>query len=314
MADYNSVHSGQDIDNAISKVKNSSTSWDGAVTTASSALSTAQSAASAASEAQSTAEAAGTAAASAASAASAAQQTAGAALPKAGGTMTGAIAMGNNKITGLGAPTENTDAARKQDVDDFEPQSSAVQLSSAAQSALGLSAGATLDDALIQTANGTTLFETTVPSNSSKRINLSVDTSEWGNYDYVHVDVDWTQISGNGFFWLSANGIVAGGNSAANRATSSYLERNRFDEWLTAGSAAMGYLADIDTPAHARITFFVFKNTNTYVSCVSITHSSYCIGNFYQLLYSNLNELNFYLPSYYGSPFKGDFTFRIWGE
>lgn len=38
-------------------------------------------------------------------------------LPTAGGTMTGAIAMGGNKITGLAAPTKNTDAARKQDVD-----------------------------------------------------------------------------------------------------------------------------------------------------------------------------------------------------
>lgn len=38
-------------------------------------------------------------------------------LKLAGGTMTGAIAMGGNKITGLAAPTKNADAARKQDVD-----------------------------------------------------------------------------------------------------------------------------------------------------------------------------------------------------
>jgi hypothetical protein len=46
-----------------------------------------------------------------------AQSTADAALPKAGGTMTGAIAMGNNKITGLGTPTDNGDAATKAYVD-----------------------------------------------------------------------------------------------------------------------------------------------------------------------------------------------------
>lgn len=45
-------------------------------------------------------------------------------LPKAGGTMEGAIAMGNNKITGLGAPTASTDAARKQDVDAKAPVAS----------------------------------------------------------------------------------------------------------------------------------------------------------------------------------------------
>jgi hypothetical protein len=38
-------------------------------------------------------------------------------LPLAGGTMTGAIAMGTNKITGLGTPTDSTDAATKAYVD-----------------------------------------------------------------------------------------------------------------------------------------------------------------------------------------------------
>jgi len=38
-------------------------------------------------------------------------------LPKAGGTMTGAIAMGNSKITGLGTPTAGTDATTKTYVD-----------------------------------------------------------------------------------------------------------------------------------------------------------------------------------------------------
>jgi len=46
-----------------------------------------------------------------------AQTTADAALPKAGGTMSGVIAMGNNKITGLGTPTGAADAATKDYVD-----------------------------------------------------------------------------------------------------------------------------------------------------------------------------------------------------
>lgn len=50
-------------------------------------------------------------------AATAAQATANAALPLAGGTMSGVIAMGTNKITGLAAPSAAGDAARKTDVD-----------------------------------------------------------------------------------------------------------------------------------------------------------------------------------------------------
>jgi hypothetical protein len=46
-----------------------------------------------------------------------AQSTADAALPKAGGTMSGAIAMGGSKITGLGTPTDAGDAATKSYVD-----------------------------------------------------------------------------------------------------------------------------------------------------------------------------------------------------
>jgi hypothetical protein len=42
-------------------------------------------------------------------------------LPLAGGTMTGAIAMGTNKITGLGTPTVSTDASTKAYVDTMLP-------------------------------------------------------------------------------------------------------------------------------------------------------------------------------------------------
>ena len=65
-----------------------------------------------------------------------AQTTANAALPKAGGTMSGAIAMGNNKITGLGTPTAAADAATKDYVDN-------------------VSAGINIHDAVVAATTGT---------------------------------------------------------------------------------------------------------------------------------------------------------------
>lgn len=53
---------------------------------------------------------------------------ANAALPKTGGTMSGAIAMGTNKITGLGTPTDAADAATKSYVDTATSGISADQI------------------------------------------------------------------------------------------------------------------------------------------------------------------------------------------
>lgn len=63
-------------------------------------------------------------------------------LPLAGGTMTGAIAMGTNKITGLGTPTVNTDAATKAYVDSY---ASTVNADAAAAAASATAAAASYD-------------------------------------------------------------------------------------------------------------------------------------------------------------------------
>ena len=63
-------------------------------------------------------------------------------LPLAGGTMTGAIAMGTNKITGLGTPTVNTDAATKAYVDSY---ASTVNADAAAAAASAAAAAASYD-------------------------------------------------------------------------------------------------------------------------------------------------------------------------
>lgn len=50
-------------------------------------------------------------------------------LPLAGGTMSGAIAMGNNKITGLAEPTEDGDAARLADIKAADPGFGSIESS-----------------------------------------------------------------------------------------------------------------------------------------------------------------------------------------
>ena len=72
----------------------------------------------AADNAQTAADNAQTAADNAQAAADNANATADNALPKDGGTMTGSVAMGGNKVTDLGTPTDDGDATSKKYVDD----------------------------------------------------------------------------------------------------------------------------------------------------------------------------------------------------
>jgi hypothetical protein len=66
-------------------------------------------------------------------------------LPLAGGTMTGAIAMGTNKITGLGTPTASTDAATKGYIDSTFGETAAAAASATAAAASAASAASSYD-------------------------------------------------------------------------------------------------------------------------------------------------------------------------
>ena len=66
-------------------------------------------------------------------------------LPLAGGTMTGAIAMGNSKITGLATPTASTDAATKGYIDSTFSETAAAAASATAAAASATSAASSFD-------------------------------------------------------------------------------------------------------------------------------------------------------------------------
>lgn len=66
-------------------------------------------------------------------------------LPLAGGTMTGAIAMGNSKITGLATPTASTDAATKGYIDSTFSETAAAAASATAAAVSAASAASSYD-------------------------------------------------------------------------------------------------------------------------------------------------------------------------
>ena len=156
-------------------------------------------------------------------------------LPLAGGTMSGAIAMGTSKITGLGTPTVNTDAATKAYVDGvtIAPSNLTGPITSvgaattvAAQTGTGstfvMNTSPTLVTPDLGVATATSINGTTIPSsktlvatdstqyvvpsqtsNSGKYLTTNGTTSSWGTVDALPSQ------AGNSGKYLTTNGTAA---------------------------------------------------------------------------------------------------------
>lgn len=99
--------------------------------------------------------------AAALAAAAAAQATAGAALPKAGGTMSGAIAMGGSKVTGLAAGSASGDAVRYEQLQDAASRFTAGSINTAAAitaTAITPPAGKVLSRVVVSVSGTSMLF------------------------------------------------------------------------------------------------------------------------------------------------------------
>ena len=156
-------------------------------------------------------------------------------LPLAGGTMSGAIAMGTNKITGMGNPTSNQDAATKYYVDNVTvaPSNLTGPITSvgaatavAAQTGTGstfvMDTSPTLVTPNIGVATATSINGTTIPTsktlvatdstayvvpsqtgNSGKYLTTDGTTSSWGTVNALPSQ------TGNSGKYLTTNGSTA---------------------------------------------------------------------------------------------------------
>jgi hypothetical protein len=156
-------------------------------------------------------------------------------LSLSGGTMTGAIAMGTNKITGLGTPTSSTDAATKNYVDTVVVAPSNLTgvitsvgnaTSTGAQTGTGstfvMQTSPTLTTPNLGVATATSINGTTIPSsktlvatdstqyvvpsqtgNSGKYLTTDGTTSSWGTVNALPSQ------TGNSGKYLTTNGTTA---------------------------------------------------------------------------------------------------------
>jgi hypothetical protein len=148
-------------------------------------------------------------------------------LPKAGGTMTGAIAMGTNKVTGLGTPTAGTDAAHKTYVDTGD----ALKLTKAGDTMSGvLAMGANkvtgvADPTTAQDAATKNYVDTTFGSNVQAAASASAAATSATN-------------SGNSAT-ASANSATASANSATASANSATAAASSATDAANAATAAL---------------------------------------------------------------------------
>lgn len=165
-----------------------------------------------------------------------------------------------------------------------EPQSSAVQLSAAAQAALGLGSGSTLDDAMEVLQQGETLFETTI-SQSGTQLNINVDTTNWGNYQYVFVIIDAALSRANAYMRVRLN------NSTSQDQSCCYFQTDFYEPNGDRKFVAMTRAASANSE-RAVLCFNVFGNRANNIVCHMKSTTAYSWGTFDGIRYSQLTQIN----------------------
>jgi hypothetical protein len=143
-----------------------------------------------------------------------------------GGTMTGAIAMGANKITGLGTPTASTDAANKDYIDTMA-SSAGASATAAAASAAAASTSATSAASSATAANSSFVAVTGLTGAGIVRDMGSIDELDTTTTTYINIaTVSAAAASSASAAATSASSATTSASSAATSASAANTSAN----------------------------------------------------------------------------------------
>lgn len=146
-----------------------------------------------------------------------------------------------------------------------------------------------------------TIFETTL-SQSAATISLNIDTSSWGEYDYVFVDWELNLSRNDAYARMRLN------NSTSEDQSYCYFQGDFYEPHgdrkyvaLTTGNGAC-----------ARTRFNVRKDREHSIVCETESDTSFSWGTFSGVTYSQINQINFVCTSSGATILSGGHV-RIWG-
>ena len=182
---------------------------------------------------------------------SAVSTTANAALPKSGGTMSGAIAMGSNKITGLGTPTDATDAVTK---------------------AFAESLSYTLPEATSTTRGGIELFSDNDQTTAANSVTTTANRTygiQLNSDGQAVVNVPWENTG------IALGDLSVTTNAASGGGALSYNNTNGSFSYTPPTAAGLGALT-----AHPSITAATSVNNsgNTFIQDITVDSNGHVTG------------------------------------
>lgn len=140
---------------------------------------------------------------------------------------------------------------------------------------------------------GETLLETTI-SQSGTQLNINVDTTNWGNYQYVFVIIDAALSRANVYIRVRLN------NSTSEDQSYCYFQTDFYEPYGDRKYVAVTRAASANSE-RAVLCFNVFGNRANNIVCHMKSTTAYSWGTFDGIRYSQLTQINLICTSSGGS-------------